>query len=536
MQNSTAFDSQVVPLGLSICLSTAFFAPGLVVAQVAAGVGLAVLAWGLYQHGKVGAGTLSPGEVDADVDAEVDTRGGAKLEPSVQVATEVEGQVVEPEVLVSESTQEASPVLFCQKNQGVPQAEPVEVSEVESPGESSEESTEDSSEPDWMQYVWGQTGQALCLVDPDGDVLIQNEACDSLDVEGASNPYSGWVPDSSQRKEWLQRCLEGKTLLETLEHESLGSIQLSMKPVQDSSGNSVGMALACTQVQSSVQDGAEPEVVEVPVVDPEQVAAMQALAEKAAELVEEQSRWIKQNEKTRVLLEEAYNEWDQDPEDRKTWAEGSARWRELSAQCKSVSTEVRARVVKGLESVQGMQALLVTQAEAGQGVTACLPVLLEFSDKANLLAFNATIEAAGAGEAGRGFARVAGEIRDLAHDTGRKGREVGETVDGLEQASEVLEQSGKELGELLASIDSACAELDKDMGDQDSQAVKIVQQGCRQGDAAVELSRALQVVVEASRVQGSMARNLGQTMQLLQNSVGEILAGAECTESEPIKS
>ena len=248
-----------------------------------------------------------------------------------------------------------------------------------------------------------------------------------------------------------------------------------------------------------------------------------------------QSRWIQQTEKTRALLEEAYQDWDQDPEDRKAWAEGSARWRELSAQCKSVSTEVRNRVLQGLEAVKGMQDHLTTQTEAGSGLAGCLPVLQEFSDKANLLAFNATIEAAGAGEAGRGFAKVAGEIRDLAHDTGLKGREVGETVTGMEEASQALEQSSKELGDLLERVESACADLDRDMGEQETQATRIVQQGCRQGDAAVELSRALQVVVEATRVQGSMAKNLGQTMQLLQNSVGEILEGAEETPAESVE-
>ncbi|WP_175253638.1 methyl-accepting chemotaxis protein [Pseudomonas sp. BMW13] len=92
--------------------------------------------------------------------------------------------------------------------------------------------------------------------------------------------------------------------------------------------------------------------------------------------------------------------------------------------------------IKALSTEMAGAASVISQLEKdSQQVGAVLDVIKAISEQTNLLALNAAIEAARAGEQGRGFAVVADEVRTLAGKTQSSANEIGTMISALQQAS-----------------------------------------------------------------------------------------------------
>jgi methyl-accepting chemotaxis protein len=104
--------------------------------------------------------------------------------------------------------------------------------------------------------------------------------------------------------------------------------------------------------------------------------------------------------------------------------EGSGAVAKVAAFMERVNTNARA-------SLEDM-GVLGKQAES---IGQILNVISDIADQTNLLALNAAIEAARAGEAGRGFAVVADEVRKLAEKTMTATKEVGEAITGIQNGA-----------------------------------------------------------------------------------------------------
>ncbi len=101
-----------------------------------------------------------------------------------------------------------------------------------------------------------------------------------------------------------------------------------------------------------------------------------------------------------------------------------------------------------IELAQNMETLSSDAAE----VKTILTVISDIADQTNLLALNAAIEAARAGEHGRGFAVVADEVRKLAERTQKSLIEINATINVIVQAitdaSMKMGENSKEIQEL----------------------------------------------------------------------------------------
>jgi hypothetical protein len=123
-----------------------------------------------------------------------------------------------------------------------------------------------------------------------------------------------------------------------------------------------------------------------------------------------------------------------------------------AAQANAIARQARDSADQGGQVVQELDGAMQGINQASQQISKILKVIEEIAFQTNLLALNAAVEAARAGEHGRGFAVVADEVRKLAQRAAGAAGEISELVDNALERSRAGVQIAESVGNVLGGI------------------------------------------------------------------------------------
>lgn len=198
-------------------------------------------------------------------------------------------------------------------------------------------------------------------------------------------------------------------------------------------------------------------------------------------------------------------------------SDASADSARLAAEGKNRVAETSAVIIEMNKDMADSSAVINTLAAQVASIGQVLDVIRAVAEQTNLLALNAAIEAARAGEAGRGFAVVADEVRSLAHRTQVSTGEIEAMIRDVQTSANAavvsIENTGSKANEAQAVVQAASEVLDRI-------AARIL-----------AISDSNHVIASAAEQQSKVAREIDRNIITISDLAAQTATGANQTSA-----
>ncbi|GAB2603191.1 methyl-accepting chemotaxis protein [Nitrincola alkalisediminis] len=176
----------------------------------------------------------------------------------------------------------------------------------------------------------------------------------------------------------------------------------------------------------------------------------------------------------------------------------------------TAGTEVVDKTIKEIQSlaqqIEQSSVVINQLSEDSEDISQVLSTITGIAEQTNLLALNAAIEAARAGEQGRGFAVVADEVRNLASRTQQSTEQIQTTIQKLQGGSrsavKAMESSRNKSNEVMDQARNAGASLEaivRSVADINNMSIQIASAAEQQSSVSEDISQSLERIDSKSR-------------------------------------
>jgi methyl-accepting chemotaxis protein len=202
----------------------------------------------------------------------------------------------------------------------------------------------------------------------------------------------------------------------------------------------------------------------------------------------------------------------------------AASMEEMSATTKAVATSAEemtsstreiARSADEAAAVAGEAATLVKHSyqkiehlgNDAEAIGKVIMIIQDIAERTNLLALNASIEAARAGDAGRGFAVVATEVKELARQTSMASEDIRSRIQEIQSSAGQAVSSVKQINEVIERVNRVSRTLAAAVEEQSITTNEIARSV---GGASEAAEHASSGVAQSSTACGDISRNIGE--------------------------